>query len=46
MEKQVSFTYPEGFIEAANSLESVLDLPDEESRKKFLEGLVRAYFMW
>lgn len=41
--EKVDFTYPEGFIEAANSLDF---LPDEESRKEFLEAFVRATFMW
>lgn len=36
-DQKVSFTYPDGFIQAANSLEF---LPDEESRKQFLGILV------
>ncbi|MBQ7737832.1 MAG: hypothetical protein IJT62_08375 [Oscillospiraceae bacterium] len=36
-DKKVSFTYPEGFIEAANSLEG---FDDEESRKAFLAGFI------
>ncbi len=38
MDKKVQFTYPEGFIEAANSLDEFF--PDEESRKKFLAGFI------
>lgn len=41
-DKKVSFTYPEGFIEAANSLKF---LPDEESRKQFLALLISSVLM-
>ncbi len=36
-DQKLNFTYPEGFTEAANRLQF---LPDEESRKKFLDTLI------
>ncbi len=42
MDKIVSFTYPEGFIEAANSIQF---LPDEEGRKQFLATFVSSISM-
>ncbi len=41
-EKKMTFTYPEGFIEAANSLTF---LPDEESRKQFVTAFISRIIM-
>ncbi len=40
METRVSFTYPEGYKEAASWLEIFPQLPDQEAREAFIANFI------